>query len=173
MPDAPSSGKMMSSVEDGVLTIQRRTYRSGDFVHVIFSFFAALFAVLFLIIAIANDTLVDGLSIPIVIIALTAYGYFGLTRLVNRRVVTVSKARVTAKDGPLPQFIRSIDADIADAGPISVESSKRWTFPIISSYQVYGVAAASGPDLFRRLRSGGEAEYVVSKIEAFTGPIKG
>jgi hypothetical protein len=171
MPDAPSSGKMMSSVEDGVLTIQRRTYRSGDFVHVIFSFFAALFAVLFFAIAIANKTLFDGLATPIVIVGLAAYGYFGLTRLVNRRVVSVTTGRITAMDGPLPQFMRSIDADIADVGPISVESSKRWTFPIISSYQVYEVAATSGPDLFRRLRSVGEAEYAVSKIEAFTGPI--
>jgi hypothetical protein len=173
MPDAPSSGKMMSSVEDGVLTIQRRTYRSGDFVHVIFSLFAALFAVLFLIIAIANDTLFDSLSAPIVIIALTAYGYFGLTRLVNRRTVTVDNGYITAKDGPVPQFVRTIDSDMADLGRLSVDSSKRWAFPPISTYRVYEVIVEAGPDLFRRLPTEDEAEYVVSKIEAFTAPIKG
>ncbi len=167
MPDAPSSGKMMSSVEDGVLTIQRRTYRSGDFVHVIFSFFAALFAVLFLVIAIAKDTLFDGLSIPIVIIALTAYGYFGITRLVNRRTVTVSKARVTAKDGPLPQFVRSVKAEPDDYGKVAVRSAMRFAFPPISKYRLYYVGGEMAPDLFRRLRSEDEAKYAEAAITAF------
>lgn len=167
MLDVPSSGKMMSSVEDGVLTIQLRTYRSGDFVHVIFSFFAALFAVLFLIIAIANDTLFDGLSIPIVIIALTAYGYFGLTRPVNRRTVTVSKARVAARDGPLPQFARSVKAELDDYGRVRVRSAMRFTFPPISRYRLYYVGGEMAPDLFRRLRSEDEAKYAAAAITAF------
>jgi hypothetical protein len=173
MPDSLKPGKVTSSVNDGVLTLQRRTYRSGDFVHVIFSGFSIVFAVLFFVIAIASNTLLDGFSIPIVILALGAYGYFGATRLVNRRVVTVTTGRITAKDRPLPQFMRSVDADIADVGLISVESSKRWTFPMIASYPVYEVATGSGPDLFRRLRDVNEAEYVVARIEAFAGPISG
>ncbi len=168
MPDTPSSGKMMPSVEDGVLTIQRRTYRSGDFVHVIFSFFAALFAVLFLIIGVANDTLFDGLSIPIVIIALTAYGYFGLTRLVNRRTVTVSKVRATAKDGPLPQFVRSVDAGLDEYGKVTVRSVMRFTFPPTSKYRLYYVGGEMAPDLFRRLHSEDEAKYAAAAITAFT-----
>jgi len=167
MPDSIDPGKMTSSVDNGVLTIRRRTYRSGDFVHVIFSFFATVFAVLFLIIAISNDTLFDGLSVPIVIIVLAAYGYFGLTRLVNRRTVTVDIGRIRAKDGPVPQLIRTIDADVADVGQLSVESSKRWTFPPISTYRVYRVATEDGSDLFRRLPTEDEAQYVVQKMRAF------
>lgn len=168
MSDSPGPGKMTSSVENGVLTIQRRTYRSGDFVHVIFSFFAAVFAVLFLVIAVANATLFDSFSVPVVIIVLASYGYFGLTRLVNRRTVAVSAGRVTAKDGPFPLFIRIIDSDLGDLGRLSVESSKRWTFPAISTYRVYEAATENGPDLFRRLPSQDEAEYAVARIAAFT-----
>lgn len=172
MPDAPDSGTMRSSVDEGTLTIQRRTYRSGDFVHVIFSAFAAVFAILIFVMAVANDTLFDGIVTPIVIGALSVYGYFGATRLVNSRVITVTTDRVTAKDGPLPQFVRTIDSDIADIEPISVESSKRWTFPMITSYRVYAVATADGPDLFRHLRSEDEAEYALSNIEAITQPTR-
>jgi hypothetical protein len=167
MPDSIDPGKMTSSVDNGVLTLRRRTYRSGDFVHAIFSFFATVFAVLFLIIAISVGTLFDGPSVPIVIIVLAAYGYFGLTRLLNSRTVTVDNGRIRAKDGPMPQLIRTIDADVADVGELSVESSKRWTFPPISTYSVYRVATEAGPDLFRRLPTEDEARYVVAKVKAF------
>lgn len=167
MPDATGSGQMRSSVDDGTLTIRRRTYRSGDFVHVIFSAFAAMFAILFLVIAIANNTLFDGFATLVVIGLLGAYAYFGATRLVNSRVVTVTTDRITAKDGPLPQIVRTVDSPIAAVEPIAVDSSKRWTFPVTTSYSVYKVATAAGPDLFRRLRNGDEAGYVVDAIRAF------
>lgn len=169
MSDAFGPGKMMSSVDDGVLTIQRRTYRSGDFVHVIFSGFAVLFAVLFLYMGIAFGTLFDALTFPIVILLLLAYGYFGVTRLVDRRTVTVSQGVVTARDGPLPLLVRTIDSNISDLGRLSVESSPRWTFPPIMTYRVYSAHTENGPDLFRRLRSRGEAAFAVATIQAFVG----
>jgi hypothetical protein len=52
MADSFDPGKMKSSVDDDGIVIQRRTYRSGDFVHVVFSLFAAVFAILVLVIAI-------------------------------------------------------------------------------------------------------------------------
>jgi len=55
MPDSIESGKMTSSVDNGVLTIRRRTYRSGGFVHVVFSAFSTVFAVMFFALAVAND----------------------------------------------------------------------------------------------------------------------
>ncbi len=169
MSESFDPGKMTSSVDDGLLTITRRTYRSGDFVHVVFSFFAAMFAILFFLIVVANDTLFDGPSAPIVIIVLASYGYFGMTRLVNRRKVTVSRGVVTARDGPFPLFIRTIDSDIGDLGRLSAESSRRWTFPPISTYRVYSAHTERGPDLFRRLPSRDEAAYAVATIQAFVG----
>ena len=169
MPDSFDSGKMKSSVDDDRLVIQRRTYRSGDFVHVVFSLFAAVFAILVLVIAISNGTLFDRFATPLVIFALVTYGYFGVTRIVNRRTVTVCHGRITAKDGPLPQFIRTIDTDLGDLERLSVESSNRWTFPPISTYRVYSVHALQGPNLFRRLPTEGEATYALAKINAFVG----
>jgi len=158
---------MTSSVDDGVLTLQRRTYRSGDFVHVVFSFLAAVFAVLFLVITLANGTIFDGFFIPGVILVLAAYGYFGLTRLMNRRTVTIQTGHVTAKDGPIPQFLRSVDSSLDDLGSVSVRSSTRWTVPPISSYVIYNVRSQRGPDLFRRLPTEDEATYVVAAIDSF------
>jgi hypothetical protein len=163
-------GKMASSVEDGVLTLQRRTYRSGDFVHVVFSIVAAFFAGMFLLITVANGTLFDGFFIPGVIMALAWYGYFGLTRLMNRRTVTIHNGHVTAKDGPLPQFVRSIDTSLEDLGPLSVKSSKRWTFPPISAFVIHNAHTQRGPDLFRRLPTEDEARYAVARIESFARP---
>ncbi|MEN8234875.1 MAG: hypothetical protein ABFR89_08135 [Actinomycetota bacterium] len=168
MDETFDKGKMTSSVENGVLTITRRTYRSGDFTHILFSGFAALFAVLFLWIAIANDTLFDGISAPIVILVLLGYGYFGLTRIVNRRTVTVGDGRVTAKDGPLPQFVRSVDADLGEYGKVEARSAMRFTFPPISKYRLYYVGGEMAPDLFRRLPTEDEAKYVVARYRAFT-----
>ena len=167
MSDALDTGKMRSSIDGGTLTIQRRTYRSGDFTHVIFSAFAAVFAILFSVIAIANSTLFDGFVTPVVIGLLAVYAYFGLTRLVNSRVVVVNADRITAKDGPLPQFVRTLDAEVADVEPMSIKSSKRWTFPMTTSYQVYSVATSSGPDLFRRLWNRDEAEHALDEIQAY------
>ncbi len=173
MPDSFDPGKMKSSVDDDGLVIQRRTYRSGDFVHVVFSLFAAVFAILVLVIAISNGTLFDGFVTPLVIFALVAYGYFGATRIVNRRTVTVCHGHITAKDGPLPQFIRTIDTDLGDLERLSVESSKRWTFPPISTYRVYSVHPLQGPNLFWRLPTEGEATYALVKINAFVGSAGG
>lgn len=103
------------------------------------------------------------------VLALVAYGYFGVTRVANRRTVTVCRGHVTAKDGPLPQFIRTIDTDLGDLERLSVESSKRWTFPPISAYRVYSVHTLQGPNLFRRLPTEGEAMYASATIKAFVG----
>lgn len=168
MTESIDPGKMTSSVEDGVLTITRRTYRSGDFTHIIFSVFATLFGLLFLWIAIANSTLFDGFVAPIVILALLAYGYFGLTRIVNRRTVRVGNGRVTAKDGPLPQFIRSVSADQGEYGMVEVRSAMRFTFPPTSKYRVYYVGGEIAPDLFRRLLDEDEAKYAMTAYRAFT-----
>ena len=167
MPDSYDPGKMESSVDDGVLTIRRRTYRSGDFVHVIFSVFAVFFAVMFLVIALANGTLLDGLSAPIVIVVLLGYGYFGLTRIVNRRTVTATTNRITAKDGPLPQLVRFVDAELSEYGTVEVRSAMRFTFPPTSKYRLFYVGGEMAPDLFRRLHSEEEAKYVVARVRAF------
>jgi hypothetical protein len=169
MPDPSGAGKVTSSVDDGVLTIRRPTYRRGDIVHVIFASLAVVFALLFLFIALMNRTLLANLTIPLVILALGAYGYFGLTRVVNRRTVRISQGRLTASDGPVPQIGRRIDRDLEVLTPFSVESSTRFTFPVTTTYRIYRVDTRSGPDLFRRLPTEGEADYVLATIEAFTG----
>lgn|GEM_PF-3143154 len=166
---SPDPGKMISSVDDGVLTIRRRTYRPGDFVHVIFAFFAAVFALLFLFISLTRGTLLNTVMIPLAIVALVGYAYFGLTRVVNRRTVRVSQGRLTASDGPMPQFGRRIDGDLEVLAPFSVESSMRFTFPMMTTYRNYRVDARRGPDLFRRLPTRSEADSVLSAIESFTG----
>ena len=150
--------------------LSRRTYRSGDFVHVVFSALAAILAVVFLIITVANGTLFDGFFVSGLIVVLGLYGYFGLTRLVNGRTVTIHNGRVTAKDGPLPQFIRTIDTSLEELGRLSVKPAKRWTVPPISMYVIYRVRTALGPDLFRRLPTEDEAKYVVAEIESFISP---
>ncbi|MEN8114207.1 MAG: hypothetical protein ABFS21_07445, partial [Actinomycetota bacterium] len=112
-----------------------------------------------------------GLATSVVILVLLVYGYFGLTRIVNRRTVTVGNGRVTAKDGPLPQFVRSVDVDLDEYGKVETRSAMRFTFPPTSKYRLYYVGGETAPDLFRRLRDEGEAEYAVARIRAFTaGP---
>jgi hypothetical protein len=138
-------------------------------VHVIFASLAAVFAVLVLSIALTHGTLSDNLATPLAIAGAAAYAYFGLTRIVNRRTVRVSHGRLTASDGPVPQPGRRIDRDLETLVPLSVESSTRLTFPIMTRYRTYRVDARSGPDVFRRLPTRSEAVYVLSEIEAFTG----
>lgn len=167
MDEPFGKGKMDSTVRDGVLTITRRTYRSGDFVHILFSAFATLFGLTFLWIAIENDTLFDGASTLIVILVLLVYGYFGLTRIVNRRIVQIANGRITARDGPLPQLVRFVDADLAEYGKVRTRSAMRFTFPPTSKYRLYYVGGEVGPDLFRRLREEDEAKYAVARIRSF------
>jgi len=159
---------MTSSVDDGVLTIRRRTYRPGDLVHVLFGGIAALVAVLLGVIATTNSTLTSGLATPAVIAAAAAYAYFALTRVVNRRTVTVRGGRVTAKDGPLPQFVRSVDAPIDEYGKTTVRSVMRFTFPPTHRYRLYSVGGDTAPDLFRRLPTEDEAKYAAARYNAFT-----
>jgi hypothetical protein len=146
--------------QDGSVTVSRRTYRSGDFTHIIFSALATIMGLLVLWIAIDSGTVFDGIATPLVVGALLAYGYFGLTRITNRRTVTVDRGRIVAKDGPLPQFVRSLDAAIDEYGTVEVRSATRFTFPPISRYRLWYVGGQMSPDLFRRLPSEEEAECI-------------
>ena len=161
-------GKMTSTVTTGGLTVERPTWRSGDWVHVLFSALLLVLGLVILATAIRNDTLFDGVTTPALILASVGYAYFGLTRIVNRRTVTVTTDRITAKDGPLPILVRSVNADLDAYGKAKVRSAMRFTFPPTSRYRLYYVGGEMAPDLFRRLPTEDEAKYAVARIRSFT-----
>lgn len=150
--------------EDGSVTVSRRTYRSGDFVHVVFSTLTTVMGLLFLWIAIANATLFDDFATSIVILVIVGYGYFGLTRITNSRTVVISEGRITARDGPLPQFVRSVDANALDYRDVAVRSAMRFTFPPIQRYKLWYVGSKGQVDLFRRLPSEEEAKVTQAVV---------
>ena len=150
--------------EDGKVTISRRSYRSGDFVQILFGFFAGLFGVTFLWISIDAGTLFDGVVSPIVILVLLGYAYFGATRITNRRTVVIADGRISAKDGPLPQFVRSVDTSIPDYGNVTTRSASRFTFPPTHRYALWYVGAKGRVDLFRRLPEENEAKVIQAVV---------
>lgn len=166
--DGFDPGKMTSSVAHDTLTLERRSWRSGDGAHVVFSALLLVFGLLVLAIAIQNGTLFDGPVTPILVLAGFGYGYFGLTRMVNRRTVTVATGRITARDGPLPLFVRTVDTDLESYGKVEVRSAMRLTFPPTSRYRLYYVGGETAPDLFRRLPTEDEAKHAVARIRSFT-----
>jgi hypothetical protein len=159
---------MTSTVTNGELTVERRSWRSGDWVHVLFSALLLVLGLVILATAIRNDTLLEGLTTPALILASIGYAYFGLTRIVNRRTVTVTAERVTAKDGPLPIFVRSVNTDLDAYGKVELRSAMRFTFPPTSRYRLYYVSGEMAPDLFRRLPTEDEARYAVARIRSIT-----
>lgn len=160
-------GRMTSTVTNGVLTVERPAWRTGDWVHVLFSGLLLVLGLVILTAAVRNDTLFDGLTTPTVIGASIGYAYFGLTRIINRRTVTVTADGITANDGPLPIFVRSVDTDLNTYGKVEVRSAMRFTFPPTSRYRLYYVGGETPPDLFRRLPTEDEAKYAVARIRSF------
>lgn len=166
--DRVDPGKMTSSIIGDTLTVERRSWRSGDVVHVVFSFLLLILGLLIAVIAIQNGTFFDGAVTPVLVVASLGYGYFGLTRLVNRRTVTVTPDRLTARDGPLPLFVRTVNTDLESYGKVAARSAMRFTFPPTSRYRLYYVGGEIAPDLFRRLPTEDEAKYAVARIRSFT-----
>ena len=118
------------------LTITVRARRSGDSAHYVLGALGTVFGLLILLIALGNGTLFDSwATLPLVIGGLV-YGWFALTRLINRRVVTIDCEMLTVTEGPLPTFSSQVEVPMADMGKVTTRDERRWVPPL----QWYGVS---------------------------------
>ncbi len=152
---------------DGTLTVSVRTFRTGDFMHYVFGALATLFAGLVFWIGAANGTLFDSFATVPVIIAGFAYGWFALTRRMNRRVLTADAETLAVHDGPLFSLARPIDVPVGDVGTISSRKERRWV-PPLSWYDVRHLEASGLPRaLFRNLSFEEDADRIRAALVSF------
>ncbi len=149
------------------LTVSVRTSRTGDFMHYVFGALATLFALLVLWIGVANGTLFDSLVTVPLILAGLAYGWFGLTRRFNTRVLTVDSEALKVRDGPLLSPARSIDVPVGEVGAVSTRKERRWV-PPVSWYDVRHVeASGTATPLFRNLTFADDADRIRAALVSF------
>jgi hypothetical protein len=152
---------------DGTLTVSVRTCRTGDSVHYIFGALATAFALTVLWIAAVNGTLLGSFVTVPLIIAGIAYGWFALTRLLNRRVLTADSATLRVGDGPLFSLAPTLVVPVGDVGTISSRKERRWV-PPISWYDVRHIEAAGVSDpLFRNLSFEADVDRIRAAVVSF------
>jgi hypothetical protein len=152
---------------DDTLTVSVRTFRTGDGMHYLFGALATVFAGLVLWIGAANGTLLDSfVTVPLIIAGL-AYGWFALTRRINRRVLTAHTETLTVSNGPLFSLARSIEVPVGDVGTITSRKERRWV-PPLSWYDVRHIEA-SGPSsaLFRNLSFEEDADRIRAAVVSY------
>ena len=104
---------------DGMLTVSVRTFRTGDLMHYVFGALATLFALTVLWIGASNGTLLDSpVTVPLIVAGI-AYGWFALTRRLNRRVLTADSATLTVSDSPLFSLASRIAEPVDAIGRIT------------------------------------------------------
>ena len=152
---------------DATLTVSVRTFRTGDLMHYVFAALATVVAVTVLWIGATNGTLLDSfVTVPLILAAL-AYGWFALTRLFNRRVLTVDAGTLTVSDGPLFSLAPDIELAVGDVGTITSRKERRWV-PPISWYEVRHLEAVGAPDpLFRNLTFEEDADRIRAALVSF------
>jgi hypothetical protein len=152
---------------DGSLTVSVRTFRTGDLMHYVFGALATVFALTVLWVGAANGTLLDSFVTVPLILAGAAYGWFALTRRLNRRVLTVDGEMLTVSDGPLFTLAPDIELSVGDVGTIAGRKERRWV-PPLSWYDVRHLeAAGASHPLFRNFTFEEDADRIRAALVSF------
>ena len=152
---------------DGTLTVSVRTFRTGDMVHYVFGTLATLFALMVSWIGAINGTLFDSYATVPLILAGVAYGWFALTRRLNRRVLHADAETLAISDGPLFSLAPKVRVPAGEVGTIASRKERRWV-PPLSWYDVrHIVAAGATSPLFRNLTFEEDADRIRAALVAF------
>ncbi len=151
---------------DGRLEVSVRTYRTGDFVHYAFGSLAVAFGVVVLWVGLAKGTLLGSwINLPLVAACL-GYGWFALTRRINRRVLVLDAERLSISEGPLFTTGAAFEAPAATVGKVTVREERHWT-PPIWWHEVFHVEATGSPDvLFRNINLEADATRIQAALVA-------
>lgn len=151
---------------DGRLTVSVRTHRSGDLVHYVFASIAVVFGAVVLWIGLAKGTLFGSwINLPLVAACL-GYGWFALTRRINRRVLVLDAERLLITEGPLFTIGAAFAVPAATVGKITVRKERRWT-PPVWWHEVFHVEATGSPDaLFRNVSLEADANRISAALVA-------
>ena len=152
---------------DGTLTVSVRTFRTGDLMHYVFGASATVIGLMVLWIGASNGTLLDSLVTVPLIVAGVAYGWFSLTRRLNRRVLAADSTTLTVSDGPLFSLAPEVTVPVGDVGTISSRKERRWV-PPFSWYEVRHIEAAGMADpMFRNLTFEEDADRIRAALVSF------
>lgn len=156
------------------LVLRQRTYRSFDWVHFVLGIPVGVLVLLLIGIGIAKGTLFayswwgEGL----VYVAVLGWLWFTLTRAFNRRNVTLTPQRITARNGPLPSLAGRLDVPVAQIAEIVAHGTKHMTGNL-TTYRWYHVALETRDGarlaVFKKLADQEAANFVKARIEAFLG----
>lgn len=162
MPDRAKDPRAARFEEAGVLwwTVMR-TYRPGDWGHYVLALPGAAISLIILFISIDNATLADSWVTPVVVLGLLGYGWFAVTKMFNRRTVTLDRERLRVWDGPLPSLTRKASVPIDEIGLIETTVARSLTMPPTSIVKTYRVEARGvrGP-IIKKLPTKEEADTV-------------
>jgi hypothetical protein len=151
----------------GTLTVSVRTFRTGDLMHYLFGALATVLSLTVLWIGMTSGTLLDSFATVPLIIAGLAYGYFALTRRLNRRLLTVDSETLEVSDGPLYSVAPGVVVPVGGVGTITSRKVRRWV-PPISWYDVRHIEAAGATDpLFRNLTFEEDADRIRAALVSF------
>ena len=150
------------------LVISRSTRRPGDLAHFVLAPIGVALGGVVLFVGLQRGTLFDSWFTVVLLLAVGGYGWFALTRAVNRRTLTLGVGGLSVMDGPCPSLARRINAGVDEVGEIKARSSMRFTFPMISRYRVHHVEASGvEPPLFRSLADEAEATRIQAALVSF------
>ena len=142
-----------------------RTYRSGDFVHYFLAGPIVFIALILLWAALDNGTMTDSWVTPVVIFGLLAYGWFALTKKVNRRTVTIDSERLRVWDGPLWSLTNRISVPVDEVGKLETSKTTRLTMPPTQTVKMYNVKASGvRGHIVKKLQTREEADKIRAGI---------
>ena len=144
-----------------------RTYRSGDWGHYVLAIPATALGLLILWIGIANGTLTDSWTTPVIILGLLGYGWLALTKKVNQRTITLDGNRLRAWDGPLYTLANRVNTPVSEIGKLETNERKRLTMPPTHFVKTYDVDARGvHGHLIKRLPTREEADRIRAGLSA-------
>ena len=157
---------------DEQLILRKRTYRSFDWAIIMMLIPGGLLVFILIGIGIVKGTLFaynwwgEGLFY----LAALACIWFYLTRAFNRRTITLTRERITSKDGPVFSLAGRLDVPVARIEEVVARGTRHMTADLVT-YRWYHIELKmkDGEQLtmFRKLASEKAAKFVKAKIAAF------
>lgn len=154
------------------LILRKRTYRSLDWAFIMLCIPVTIAVFILFGIGVVEGTLFNfswwGESL--VYVATFAWFWFSLTRVFNRRTVTVTADQIQASDGPIWSSGGAFKVPLCDIEEVETLGSKHLTSDL-TTYRWYRVYARKRDGLrlpiFKKLQSDQAAKFVKAKIDQF------
>lgn len=185
MSEPHTSGRSFTSGPDGIeyaetdeqLILRKRTYRSLDWAIIMMLIPGGLLVFILIGISIAKGTLFayswwgEGLFY----LASFACIWFYLTRAFNRRTVTITRERITSKDGPVFSLAGKLDVPVSRIEDVIARGTKHMTADLVTyRWHHIELRMKNGERLtvFRKLLDEKAAKFFKAKIEAIIARAK-